>query len=1066
MKKTYKTIRMLACGLLCSLLPAGMDAQLSGTVTINSGVATGGTNYQTWNAFATDLNSVGVSGPLVVNVVSATGPYNEQVLFNQATGVSATNTITINGNGNTLTFNSTNFSMPYIIGMNGADRMYFNNLTVIGTGSYAYPIMLYGGADYNMFSACTFSVPFNTTSTGHIPVVFSGSGTSYGSFGNSGNYNTISTCTMVNGYYGVSMYASTSVPYNTDNKILNCVIQDWYQMGINHYYYHKNTTISGNLIERPNRTTVTSSYGIYSYYNQGSLIERNRIQRLFDAATTSGSSCYGIYAYWNTGGGGKANPNTIKNNIIADIKSNGTLYGMYALYIDGYIYHNTISLDNTASTTGSTTYGIYGYTQSGYEMDFRNNIISITRGGTGSKYGMYFAIAGNIIADDNDIYVASSSGTNYYGYWNGAQTSQSGFQTASAQEANSFTVNPAFTNIATNNYIPTSTAINNQATPVGVFEDVMQYPRSSSSPDIGAHEFLSLNCAGTPSANTVVTPTYAICPGNNVNIALGTYFSDLGITYQWRASTTSSAGPYTNITGATGPVYTAPNVTVNTWYSPVITCTNGGGTTSPVGYVQIAGTTTNSVPYLEDFEGIPGANKLPNCSWYVPNLGGSAYTYIQSNNQNRVPYSGSKFASAYYSPAGSNYFYTNGIQLNAGVIYSTSVMYTTDYYTYTNWNLDIMVGPNQSTTGLVVVASQSPAASPSYKMLSNTFSVATSGIYYVAIRATSTGACCGYYLSFDDVRVDIPCQLNTPTVNVTASQTVICAGDPVILTATGGDAITWDNGAGTGSVVTVNPMSNITYMATGTSTASGCSSTASQMIVVNPRPTINVFSNPPVICAGSSANLNAFGAQSFAWSNGSNGPIITVSPASTTAYTVIGTNSFGCSSSAVQTVNVNQLPTITATAPSSICAGESAMLTGSGGVSYTWMSSSSFIGTNPAFVTPPSSTSYTVQGTDANGCTNTAIVNLGVDPCTTIGEMSALPGLKVYPNPTSYDFTVELNNSDVKTVELCDVTGRIISSSTSTDNKVNVQMNTLSNGIYYVKVKSVNAVQVVKIVKE
>src|SRR5688572_27662925 len=134
MKKTYKTITTFIV-LLC-LISVQVGAQLSGTVTINSANATGGTNYQTFNAFAAVLNSQGVSGPLVVNVAPGSGPYNEQVIFTQATGVSATNTITINGNGNTITFNSTNFSSPHIIGMNGADRMNFHGLTIIGTGSY------------------------------------------------------------------------------------------------------------------------------------------------------------------------------------------------------------------------------------------------------------------------------------------------------------------------------------------------------------------------------------------------------------------------------------------------------------------------------------------------------------------------------------------------------------------------------------------------------------------------------------------------------------------------------------------------------------------------------------------------------------------------------------------------------------------------------------------------------------------------------------------------------------------------------------------------------------------
>src|SRR5207253_7198962 len=113
---------------------------------------------------------------------------------------------------------------------------------------------------------------------------------------------------------------------------------------------------------------------------------------------------------------------------------------------------------------------------------------------------------------------------------------------------------------------------------------------------------------------------------------------------------------------------------------------------------------------------------------------------------------GSKFASFYYSPSGTNYFYTNAIQMYAGVTYSASVWFATNYYGDLNWtDMSIMVGPNQTTVGLVPVASTNgPAASSGYKSLSNTFTVATSGIYYVAIRGTNSGGCCAYHLNWDD----------------------------------------------------------------------------------------------------------------------------------------------------------------------------------------------------------------------------------------------------------------------------------------------------------------------------
>ncbi len=234
MKKTYKSIKTFI--VLLSLVAFQMGAQISGTVTINSAAATGGTNYQSFTALATALNTSGINGPLTVNVVAASGPYVEQPSFNVITGVSATNTITINGNGNTLTFGATSSAAPWTLNLNGADRMTFNNLNVVGTGAtYAYVCLLSAGADYNTFSACTFSCPLNGTSTSHYPVIFSGINSGVSNT-NSGNYDTFLNCTMSNGWYGIYMYGLTAVPYQTNNTIQGCTVQDFNYMGVYCYY--------------------------------------------------------------------------------------------------------------------------------------------------------------------------------------------------------------------------------------------------------------------------------------------------------------------------------------------------------------------------------------------------------------------------------------------------------------------------------------------------------------------------------------------------------------------------------------------------------------------------------------------------------------------------------------------------------------------------------------------------------------------------------------------------------------------------------------------------------------
>src|SRR5690606_29708190 len=111
--------------------------------------------------------------------------------------------------------------------------------------------------------------------------------------------------------------------------------------------------------------------------------------------------------------------------------------------------------------------------------------------------------------------------------------------------------------------------------------------------------------------------------------------------------------------------------------------------------------------------------------------------------------------------------------------------------------------------------------------------------------------------------------------------------------------------------------------------------------------------------------------------------------------------------------------------PDVACQEEAIMFTATGGVSYQWLSSNaSLYHGNPITIVPGSTTVYTVIATNAAGCSNKTTITQNVVECVGLAEAGALAGLKVYPNPTSGAFTVELNNNSVKTVEVTDITGR------------------------------------------
>jgi trimeric autotransporter adhesin len=120
--------------------------------------------------------------------------------------------------------------------------------------------------------------------------------------------------------------------------------------------------------------------------------------------------------------------------------------------------------------------------------------------------------------------------------------------------------------------------------------------------------------------------------------------------------------------------------------------------------------------------------------------------------------------------------------------------------------------------------------------------------------------------------------------------------------------------------------------------------------------------------------------------------------------TSTGGNDFGiddiffsalCSSTESITVTVNPLPAINAGADVIICEGQTAVLSGTGGVTYAWNNGV----TNGQSFVPASTGTYTVTGTDVNGCVNTDDVNITLLPppssSFSADSLTGYPGLTV-----------------------------------------------------------------------
>ncbi|MBK7668282.1 MAG: hypothetical protein IPJ32_13655 [Sphingobacteriaceae bacterium] len=129
-------------------------------------------------------------------------------------------------------------------------------------------------------------------------------------------------------------------------------------------------------------------------------------------------------------------------------------------------------------------------------------------------------------------------------------------------------------------------------------------------------------------------------------------------------------------------------------------------------------------------------------------------------------------------------------------------------------------------------------------------------------------------------------------------------------TATGtASSYTWLPGNITGTTTVINFSSTPgTYSLTliGANT-NGCASTiTNNSYVVNAAPTVSIITSNSIICTGNSATLSATGANTYTWLPGnSTGSTYSVSPSSSTTYTLIGTITNGCSDSAIITQSVS-----------------------------------------------------------------------------------------------------------------------------------------------------------------
>lgn len=247
------------------------------------------------------------------------------------------------------------------------------------------------------------------------------------------------------------------------------------------------------------------------------------------------------------------------------------------------------------------------------------------------------------------------------------------------------------------------------------------------------------------------------------------------------------------------------------------------------------------------------------------------------------------------------------------------------------------------------------------------------------------------------------------------TNTTICKGESVNMDVLGGQAYSysWTPATYLSNPNIAEPTSTPDTTVTYTVTASypGCADT-SQSVTITVEPVPSVFAGPDRLsCYGDTLHLQGIvtpnwvaAPYSYTWTPGGGlNDATSLTPIMTSyqdvTYTLTAKTPAGCIGSDEVRFTVIPPDFATVNGDTSLCPRDTAVLRVTGGVSYAW-SPDYFLSSNTSaspIAYPPSSTTFTVVATDANGCKDTQSVRVEIYPD---AVLSLADSASIYPGET------------------------------------------------------------------
>lgn len=538
----------------------------------------------------------------------------------------------------------------------------------------------------------------------------------------------------------------------------------------------------------------------------------------------------------------------------------------------------------------------------------------------------------------------------------------------------------------------------------------------------------NLTCGGPGTTNVITMQVYpvftpgtiaasqSICSGTTPALLTGTPANGTSPTYQWQSSINNLA--FTNISGATSLNYQPGALTSTTWFRTMENSSQSCGGPLPTNSVSV---TIVVFPPLA-----PGTISASQgiCSGQAPALltgtapNGTTPTYqwqVSLDNTTFADISGA--TSINYQPGAlttTTYYRTmQNASATCGGPLPTNVVTI-------SMNPILLVGSinadqticNNTAPALLHGVAPSNGTAPTYQWQSSLTNVPAN---FVSISGATlinyqpgTLAATTYFRQLQNATGTCTGPLATNVVTITvsaipvataANNGPVCVGSTLSLTGgpSGMSTYAWTGPNGFTSSVQNPTIANVTAASAGVysliaTNSSGCISAAATTTVVVSIPAATATNSGPV-CAGVTLYLvggpNAMASYSWTGPNGftSNlqSPTIPNAPsAASGVYTLMVTNTLGCTAAATTTAVIYALPNATATNDGPVCVGSTLNLSaGPSSVSYSWSGPNGFSSSlqNPSIagVTAAAAGVYTMTATNALGCsasaTTTAVVN-------------------------------------------------------------------------------------------